>query len=82
MPARKHLPWAETDMSRPDKHNEPLIGKRDIQPDIEIARSVAPQSILLLAQQRLGLPPESLIPFGHYKAKIDLEQVVTADPRN
>ena len=82
MPARKHLPWAETDMSRPDKQNEPLIGKRDIRPDIEIARSVAPQSILLLAQQRLGLPPESLIPFGHYKAKIDLEQVVTSDPKN
>ena len=40
-------------------------------PDIEIARSVAPQSILLLAQQRLGLPAESLIPFGHFKAKVD-----------
>lgn len=44
-------------------------------PDIEIARSVPPQSILLLAQQRLGLPSESLIPFGHYKAKVDLSSI-------
>ena len=46
-------------------------------PDIEIARSVAPQSILLLAQQRLGLPAESLIPFGHFKAKVDLSNIDT-----
>ena len=53
-----------------------------IKPDIEIARSVTPQSILLLAQQRLGLPPESLIPFGHYKAKVDLEQIDTQNEEN
>ena len=46
-------------------------------PDIQIARSVAPQSILLLAQQRLGLPAESLIPFGHFKAKVDLSNIDT-----
>ncbi len=51
----------------------------EVTPDIEIARSVTPQSILLLAQQRLGLPPESLIPFGHFKAKVDLGQVDTSD---
>ena len=51
----------------------------ELTPDIEIARSVTPQSILLLAQQRLGLPPESLIPFGHFKAKVDLGQVDTSD---
>ncbi|MCM0613922.1 formate--tetrahydrofolate ligase [Marinobacter sediminum] len=48
-------------------------------PDIEIARSVQPQSILLLAQQRFGLPPESLVPFGHYKAKLDMAYVDTSD---
>ena len=41
-------------------------------PDIEIARSVQPQPILPLAQQRLGLSADSLVPFGHYKAKLDL----------
>jgi formate--tetrahydrofolate ligase len=48
-------------------------------PDIEIARSVQPQSILLLAQQRFGLPAESLVPFGHYKAKLDMAYVDTSD---
>ncbi|WP_227539521.1 formate--tetrahydrofolate ligase [Marinobacter sp. Arc7-DN-1] len=47
-------------------------------PDIEIARSVQPQSILLLAQQRFGLPGESLVPFGHYKAKLDMAYVDTS----
>lgn len=47
-------------------------------PDIEIARSVQPLSILLLAQQRFGLPGESLVPFGHYKAKLDMAYVDTS----
>ncbi|WP_367142371.1 formate--tetrahydrofolate ligase [Marinobacter sp. HL-58] len=47
-------------------------------PDIEIARSVQPLSILLLAQQRFGLPAESLVPFGHYKAKLDMSYVDTS----
>ncbi|MFT5013221.1 MAG: formate--tetrahydrofolate ligase [Candidatus Azotimanducaceae bacterium] len=47
-------------------------------PDIDIARSVAPQSILLLAQQRLGLPAEALIPYGHFKAKLDLSSIDTS----
>ena len=47
-------------------------------PDIDIARSVQPQSILLLAQQRFGLPAESLVPFGHYKAKLDMAYVDTS----
>lgn len=49
-------------------------------PDIEIARAVQPQSILLLAQQRFGLPADSLIPFGHYKAKLNLKHLGLPDP--
>ena len=59
--------------SEPDRNDQLPPGT----PDIEIARSVAPQSILLLAQQRLGLPAESLIPFGHFKAKVDLSNIDT-----
>ena len=62
-------------MTVPDSPTSESTEGWTIKPDIEIARSVTPQSILLLAQQRLGLPPESLIPFGHYKAKVDLEQI-------
>jgi formate--tetrahydrofolate ligase len=47
-------------------------------PDIDIARSVSPQSILLLAQQRLGLPAHALIPYGHFKAKLDLTCIDTS----
>jgi formate--tetrahydrofolate ligase len=63
----------ENKASEPDRLDQLPPGT----PDIEIARSVAPQSILLLAQQRLGLPAESLIPFGHFKAKVDLSNIDT-----
>ncbi len=44
-------------------------------PDIEIARAVPPQPILPLAQQRLGLPAASLVPYGHFKAKLSLAHI-------
>ncbi|MDZ7642938.1 MAG: formate--tetrahydrofolate ligase [Woeseiaceae bacterium] len=46
-------------------------------PDIEIARAVTPQPILALAEQRLGLPAEGLVPYGHYKAKIALDHMAS-----
>ncbi len=42
------------------------------QSDIEIAQAAILQPIVQLAQQRLGIPPAALEPYGHYKAKIDL----------
>ena len=39
--------------------------------DIEIAQSTPLQPIADIAQ-RLGLPPEALVPYGHHKAKITL----------
>ncbi len=42
--------------------------------DIEIARSVKPQKIAQIAAE-LGLDPEDLEPYGHYKAKIDPDKV-------
>ncbi|MBU3737699.1 MAG: formate--tetrahydrofolate ligase [Rhodoferax sp.] len=41
--------------------------------DIEIAQAATLKPIVELAQQRLGIPPEALEPYGHYKAKIDLQ---------
>ena len=40
--------------------------------DIEIAQAATLKPILQMAQDRLGIPPEALEPYGHYKAKIDL----------
>jgi formate--tetrahydrofolate ligase len=39
-------------------------------PDIEIARAASMRPILDLAEEKLGIPAEALIPFGHYKAKL------------
>ena len=40
--------------------------------DIAIAQAATLKPILQLAQDRLGIPPEALEPYGHFKAKIDL----------
>jgi formate--tetrahydrofolate ligase len=40
--------------------------------DIEIAQSATLIPVLHMARERLGIPPEALEPYGHYKAKIDL----------
>ncbi len=48
-------------------------GKTDaVLSDIQIAQAATPKPIMQLAQERLGIPPEALEPYGHYKAKIDL----------
>jgi len=39
-------------------------------PDIEIARAARMRPILGLAEEKLGLTPDALIPHGHYKAKL------------
>ncbi|MCV2355812.1 formate--tetrahydrofolate ligase [Paucibacter sp. B2R-40] len=43
--------------------------------DIEIAQAAILQKILPLASRRLDLPEDSLSPFGHYKAKLSLDEV-------
>ena len=50
-------------------------------PDIEIARAARMAPILPLAEQRLGIAPEALVPFGHYKAKLSLEFIATLQDR-
>lgn len=41
--------------------------------DIEIAQQANMEQIIPLAQQRLGLDPLQLDPYGHYKAKVSLD---------
>ena len=43
--------------------------------DWDIANSVQMQPILEIAQKRLGIPPEAVEPYGHYKAKIGMDFV-------
>jgi formate--tetrahydrofolate ligase len=43
--------------------------------NIEIAQRAKMRPIQALAQERLGIPPESLEPYGHFKAKVSLDYV-------
>lgn len=44
-------------------------------PDIDIARAATMDPILPLAEGRLGVPPEALVPHGHFKAKLSLDYI-------
>jgi len=44
-------------------------------PDIEIARAAKMKPLLPLAEKILGIPPEALVPYGHYKAKLSLDYI-------
>ncbi len=46
---------------------------RSIPADIEIARAAKLEPILTLAQEKLGLAADELVPYGHDKAKVGLE---------
>jgi formate--tetrahydrofolate ligase len=43
--------------------------------DIEISQSAKKRPILELARERLGIAPEHLEPYGHYKAKVSMDFV-------
>lgn len=44
-------------------------------PDIEIARAAKMDPILGLANDRLGVPSDALVPYGHFKAKLSLDYI-------
>lgn len=50
-------------------------------PDIEIARAATMKAILPLAEERLGIPPEALVPYGHHKAKVSLDYIASVSER-
>ncbi|MFN8190045.1 MAG: formate--tetrahydrofolate ligase [Nocardioidaceae bacterium] len=49
--------------------------------DIEIADAATLQPIIPLAQEKLGIDPEALVPYGHTKAKISLPFVRSLEDR-
>ena len=50
-------------------------------PDIEIARAAQINPILPLAEARLGIAPDALVPYGHHKAKLSLDFIATLGDR-
>jgi formate--tetrahydrofolate ligase len=49
--------------------------------NIEIAQQAKMRPIVALANERLGIPEESLSPYGHYKAKVSLDYINTLKAR-
>ena len=43
--------------------------------DIEISQAATKRRILDIAKERLGIAPENLDPYGHYKAKVSMDYV-------
>ena len=53
----------------------------DPKSDIDIARAATKRPILELAQDRLGIAAEHLVPYGHDKAKITLDHIGSLQDR-
>jgi len=49
--------------------------------DIEIAQAAKKRPILEIARERLGIAPENLEPFGHYKAKVSMDFIKSLKDR-
>ena len=45
--------------------------------DIEISQAAKKRPILEIARERLGIAPENLEPYGHYKAKVSMDFINT-----
>lgn len=49
--------------------------------DIEIAQAAKKRPIVDVAREKLGIAPENLEPYGHYKAKVSLDYISTLKDR-
>jgi formate--tetrahydrofolate ligase len=61
--------------------NTPAASPAPFPSNIEIAQRAKMRPIVALAQERLGIPAESLEPYGHYKAKVSLDYVAQLQGR-
>src|SRR5918912_971471 len=61
----------------------PQLAPQHLNPktDIEIADAAKKRPILEVARERLGISPENLDPYGHYKAKVSMEFIKSLQAR-
>jgi formate--tetrahydrofolate ligase len=61
----------------------PAVASQHANPksDIEISQAAKKRPILDVARERLGIGPENLEPYGHYKAKVSMEFVKSIQSR-
>jgi formate--tetrahydrofolate ligase len=66
---------AEKSGKRPDdQHLKPKS-------DIEISQAAKMRPIVEVAADKLGIPPEYVLPYGHYKAKLSLDYIASLTDR-
>ena len=55
----------------------PTVASQHANPksDIDIAQAAKMRLILDIAREKLGIPPENLEPYGHYKAKVSMDYI-------
>src|ERR1700674_3904542 len=58
-----------------DHQNMPASQHQSPKSDIEISQAAKKRLILDVAHERLGIAPENLEPYGHYKAKISMDYI-------
>jgi formate--tetrahydrofolate ligase len=64
-------------VSASGKDNQHLSPKSDI----EISQAAKMRPIVDIAREKLGIPAEYVLPYGHYKAKISLDYLASLDSR-
>src|SRR5258705_11435473 len=54
-----------------------MLASQHIKPksDIQIAKEAKKRPIMELAREKLGIAPENLEPYGHYKAKVSMDYI-------
>ena len=61
----------------------PTTSSQHLQPksDIEISQAAKKRPILDIAREKLGIAPEHLEPYGHYKAKVSMDFIKSLKSR-
>jgi formate--tetrahydrofolate ligase len=59
----------------------PASQHQDPKSDIEISQAAKKRPILDIAKEKLGITPENLEPYGHYKAKVSMDYVKSLQGR-
>jgi formate--tetrahydrofolate ligase len=59
----------------------PASQHQDPKSDIEIAQAAKKRPIMELAKEKLGIAPENLEPYGHYKAKVSMDYIKSLEDK-
>jgi formate--tetrahydrofolate ligase len=64
-----------------DHQTMPASQHQSPKSDIEISQAAVKRPILEIAKEKLGIGPENLEPYGHYKAKVSMDYVKSLQTR-